>query len=190
MSMVRVIAAAVAACGMMAAADLPAGDARRGEQLFQNEQCVQCHTLRGTGGKIGGDLTKVVDRDYTPAVMASLMWNHAPDMWAAMKKSGIVKAQLSPEAAADLFAFFVSARYFEKPGDAGRGKLAFQTKHCGDCHGITSSPLADAPPVAKWESLADPVVLAQQMWNHGAKMRSEFSNKRIAWGQISAQELT
>ena len=74
-----------------------------------------------------------------------------------------------PKQAADLFAYFVSARYFEKPGDAGRGKQAFAAKHCADCHGITDSKAAGAPPVAKWESLADPVVLAQQMWNHGAQ---------------------
>jgi mono/diheme cytochrome c family protein len=190
MSMVRAIAAAALAGRVLLAADLPAGEARRGEQLFQNEQCVQCHSVNGTGGKLGGDLSKLIDRDYTPTVMASLMWNHGPDMWAAMKKSGIVKAQLSPEGAADLFAYFVSARYFEKPGDAGRGKLAFRTKHCADCHGITSSPVPEAPPVAKWESLADPLVLAQQMWNHGAKMRAEFANRKLAWGQLTAQELT
>ena len=185
MSMVRVIAAAVLVCWSLPAADLPSGEARRGEQLFQSQQCVQCHS-----GKLGGDLSKRIDRDYTPAVMASLMWNHAPDMWSAMKKNGMEKPQLSPESAADLFAYFVSARYFEKPGDAGRGKLAFRTKHCTDCHGITTSPAPDAPPVAKWESLADPLVLAQQMWNHGAKMRAEFANKKLAWGELTAQELT
>jgi len=36
------------------------------------------------------------------------MWNHAPDMWAGMKQRGIVKAELSQESAADLFAYFVS----------------------------------------------------------------------------------
>jgi mono/diheme cytochrome c family protein len=50
--------------------------------------------------------------------------------------------------------------------------------------------LAAAPPVAKWESLADPVVLAQQMWNHGARMREEFGKKKLTWSRISAQELT
>jgi len=190
MSMARVMAAAVLmGCGL-AAAGAPGGDARRGEMLFRQEQCVQCHTVDGAGGKIGGDLSKRIDRDFTPAVMASLMWNHAPDMWAAMKKQGIVKAQLSPEGAADLFAYFVSARYFEKPGDAGRGKLAFGARHCGDCHGIVTSPVAAAPPVARWESLADPLVLAQQMWNHGAKMRAGFADRKLAWGQITAQELT
>ena len=44
--------------------------------------------------------------------------------------------------------------------------------------------------MAKWESLADPLVLAQQMWNHGPKMRAEFANRKLAWGQLTAQELT
>ena len=131
-----------------------------------------------------------MDRDYSPSVMASLMWNHAPDMWTAMKKQGVTKSQLSSEAAGDLFAYFVSQRYFEKPGDAGRGKQVFAAKHCAGCHGLTTSPDPAAPPVAKWESLADPTVLAQQMWNHGAKMRDEFAKKKLAWSKLTSQELT
>jgi len=190
MFMLRVIGAGVlvAWCGL--AASVIPGDARRGEQLFQTEQCVQCHSFKGKGGVLAGDLSRRVDREFTPAVMASLMWNHAPDMWAAMKDRGVAKGSMTPEKAADLFAYFVSARYFEKPGDAARGKQAFAAKHCADCHGIATSPVAAAPPVAKWESLADPVVMAQQMWNHGAKMRAEFSSKKLAWSKITAQELT
>ena len=111
-------------------------------------------------------------------------------MWAAMKQQGVKKGSMTPEKAADLFAYFVSARYFEKPGDAARGKQAFAARHCADCHGITKSPEAAAPPVAKWDSLADPVILAQQMWNHGPKMRAEFAKRKLAWGKITGQELT
>jgi mono/diheme cytochrome c family protein len=177
------------ACGALAAGVLP-GDAKRGEQLFQTEQCVQCHSINGRGGTVGPDLARRIDRDYTPAVMASLMWNHAPAMWTAMAKQGVRKGQLSEESAADLFAYFVSARYFEKPGDAGRGKAAFASKHCADCHGLTSSPDAAAPPVAKWESLADPVVLAQQMWNHGPQMKAEFAKRKLQRPALTGQELT
>jgi hypothetical protein len=35
------------------------------------------------------------------------MWNHAPVMWAAIEGAGIEKPKLSPESAADLFAFFI-----------------------------------------------------------------------------------
>ena len=173
----------------LAAGVIP-GDARRGEELFTSQQCVQCHSVKGKGGTRAPDLARRVDRDYTPSVMASLMWNHAPEMWAAMKQQGVTKESMSPEKAADLFAYFVSARYFERPGDAARGKRAFAARHCADCHGITRSPEAAAPPVAKWDSLADPVILAQQMWNHGPKMRAEFARRKLAWGNITGQELT
>jgi mono/diheme cytochrome c family protein len=184
------VAAAALACGCAVAANIIPGDARRGEQLFDNEQCIQCHRVKGQGGTLAPDLSRRIDRDFTPTVMASLMWNHAPQMWAAMKAHNISKPALSSEAAADLFAYFVSARYFEKPGDAARGKQAFTARHCAECHGITTSNAAGAPPVAKWESLADPVILAQQMWNHGAKMREAFAQKKLSWAPLTAQELT
>jgi mono/diheme cytochrome c family protein len=111
-------------------------------------------------------------------------------MWAAMKKQGVTKGQMTPESAADLFAYFVSARYFERPGDAARGKSLFTVKRCADCHGITKSPDEAAPPVARWDSLADPVVLAQQMWNHGAQMKEELSKRKIPRPELTAQDLT
>ena len=183
------VAALGALTGMaLAAADVQ-GDAQRGEQLFQTEQCVQCHTVNGRGGSLAPDLGKRIDRDFTPAAMASLMWNHGPQMWSAMRETGIVKETLSPESAADLFAYFTAARYFEKPGDAARGKQAFTAVHCSKCHGVTSSNAANAPPVAKWESLTDPVVLVQQLWNHGARMRQAYADRKLRWSPITAQQL-
>src|ERR1035437_2417049 len=125
MCMLRVIAAGALVVWRTLGASIIPGDAKRGEQLFQSEQCIQCHSLKGKGGTLAPDLSRRVDRDYTPSVMASLMWNHAPDMWAAMKQQGVQKGNMTPEKAADLFAYFVSARYFEKAGDADRGKQAF-----------------------------------------------------------------
>jgi mono/diheme cytochrome c family protein len=176
--------------GSVFAAGIPSGDAARGEQLFQSQQCVACHSVNGKGGTAAPDLGKRIDRDYTPATMASLMWNHAPDMWTAMLKQGIIRPALTPEQSADLFAYFVAAHYFEKLGDAARGKRDFTAKHCDECHGITTSSFLGAPPVAKWDSLADPSLLAQQMWNHGGQMRQAFAQKKLAWAQLTGQELT
>jgi mono/diheme cytochrome c family protein len=171
------------------AADITPGDARRGSQLFEGEQCVQCHRVGRPGGT-APDLGRRLGRDYTPTAMAALMWNHAPDMWAAIKQSGTRKPHLDEQDAADLFAYFISARYFEHPGDAGRGKQAFEAKHCASCHGITTSNAEGAPPIAKWESLAEPVVLVQQMWNHGPRMREAFARRHFQWPSLTAQELT
>jgi mono/diheme cytochrome c family protein len=118
------------------------------------------------------------------------MWNHAPVMWAAIEGAGIEKPKLTPEGAADLFAFFYSTRFFDKPGDAGRGRQVFEARHCADCHGITESRDENAPPVVKWDSLGQPVLMVQQMWNHSGLMREAFGRRKIPWHQLTTAELT
>src|SRR5262249_28414467 len=156
------------------------GDSARGEKLFTTERCVQCHSINGQGGTVGPDLGKIIDRNFTPAGLASLMWNHAPAMWQAMEKQGIQRASLSPEASADRFAYFYSIRFFDKPGDAARGKQLFSAKHCSGCHGITSAMPMGASPVVQWESIGHPIALARQMWNHAAKMQAAQAKYKIA----------
>jgi mono/diheme cytochrome c family protein len=166
------------------------GDSERGARLFQDERCVECHSVNGKGGKMAFDLSSRVDRGFTPAQLASAMWNHAPVMWSAMEGAGIERPVLSPSDAADLFAYLYSTRFFDQPGDAARGKQAFTDRHCADCHGITESRAEGAPPVVKWESIGQPVVLVQQMWNHSSRMREAFGRKKIAWQQLTAEELS
>ncbi|HWB99435.1 MAG TPA: cytochrome c, partial [Bryobacteraceae bacterium] len=174
----------------LCAAEEVAGDSQRGEEVFRNQSCVQCHSVNGQGGKTAPDLGKRVDRDFTPAVLASTMWNHAPTMWAALETQGIQKPQLSRQAAADLFAYFYSARFFEKPGDAGRGKQLFTSHHCAECHGIAGTKEPGATPVVEWRSLGHPIFLVQAMWNHAGKMGEAFARKNIPWQQLTSQELT
>ena len=185
------ISAALVLAVAAQAAELPVipGDSTRGARLFESEQCIKCHAVNGRGGKIGLDLGRTVNRNYTPAQLASTMWNHAPVMWAAIEGAGIEQPKLSPEGAADLFAFFYSARFFDKAGDAARGKTAFETRKCVVCHGITDSKAESAPPVAKWESLADPIQLVQQMWNHSFRMRQAFERRHIEWQALTTDEL-
>jgi len=190
MNLVRAIGAVGVLSYGAFAADVLGGDAKRGEQLFRTQQCIHCHSMNGRGGGRAPDLARSIDRNYNPAVMATLIWNHAPQMWAGMKSENLTTPQLSPDQAADLFAYFVSVRYFEKPGDAARGKQLFDSKKCAACHEINASKAAGAPPVAKWESLADPLLLAQQMWNHGAKMTAAFKERKIGRPTLTAQELT
>jgi cytochrome c2 len=173
------------------AATLPVipGDSTRGAKLFEDERCIRCHAVNGRGGKIGLDLGRTVSRNYTPAQLASTMWNHAPVMFGAMEAAGIEKPKLTAEGAADLFAFFYSARFFDKPGQAERGKSTFEAKRCGVCHGITKSNAEGAPPVAKWESLGDPILLVRQMWNHSFRMRMAFIRRKIEWQALTADQL-
>ena len=113
---------AIVAVLMTAAAEgavFPSADSARGQRIFSDQSCIQCHSINGEGAKIGPDLGRRIDRNYTPAMLVSIMWNHAPTMWAAMEARGIGRPALDEQAAADLFAYFYSARFFDKLGDAG-----------------------------------------------------------------------
>ena len=166
-----------------------AADSARGAQLFETLACVQCHSVNGKGGTIAPDLGRLVDRSFTPATLAATMWNHAPAMWAAMKDRDIRAGDLSEQGAADLFAYFYASRFFEKPGDAARGKRAFADRGCAGCHGLTEYVRPLAKPVSEWEVLSDPVALAEAMWNHRSRMAQEAGAKRVRWPELSAQDL-
>jgi len=168
-----------------------AADARRGAEFFRTQMCVNCHAFQGQGGSSAPDLGRRFDRNYTPAGIASRMWDHAPVMWQAMTKQNIPLPKVTSDQAADLFAFFYSVRYFEKPGEAERGKRLFQSKHCSDCHSTSSAAGSAGPglPVERWESLTDPVVLVERMWNHSDLMKGEMAARKIQWPQLTSQEL-
>lgn len=165
-------------------------DSARGEQLFRSLSCIQCHSIKGEGGKSAPDLTRGIARNLTPDTFISTMWNHAPAMWTAMRERGMKPDNLNAQGAADLFAYFYSLHFFDKQGDAGRGKHLFETKHCASCHGLTQPVLPEAKPISQWEATYAPIALVDAMWNHSAKMREEFARRRFAWPELTAQDLT
>ncbi len=176
--------------GVAFGAEMILGDAQRGAELLHTEKCLSCHSVRGKGGTSAPDLGRMLGRRYTPSWMATIMWDHAPTMWTSMEQRGIPRPQLSEAQAADLFAYFQSVRFFERPGDAARGKQVFESKRCADCHGISSPVSGGGPPVASWRSVAAPIALAQQMWNHASRMQSAMTARHIRWPDLTAQDLT
>lgn len=168
----------------------PAADSIRGAQVFNTESCSQCHKVDGAGpAEVGPDLGRLLDRGFTLSLLASTMWNHAPSMWAAMQARKITVKPMDDQAAADLFAFFYSKRFFENMGDAGRGKNIFNSKSCVVCHGLTESKIPGAKPVSSWTSLGDPIGMIGQMWNHATTMRDVMQQKKIKWPRLSGQDI-
>jgi mono/diheme cytochrome c family protein len=167
-----------------------AADSARGAELFEKLACVQCHSINGKGGTVAPDLGRRVDRNFTPVALSATMWNHAPTMWASMRDRNIRAGDLNEQAAADLFAYFYAARFFERPGDAGRGKRLFSAKHCSQCHGLADAKIPEAKPVAQWASMGQPIALVNAMWNHAATMRQEFAKRNLGWPDLTTQDLT
>jgi cytochrome c2 len=166
------------------------GDSKRGESVFRDRQCILCHSVNGEGGRIAPDLGRVVGRGFSPYHLAGLLWNHAPAMWAVMEQRGVRKPEVSAQDAADLFAYFFAAGYFEKPGDPGRGRQVFRQAQCSVCHGIDAPQREGIRPVSQWDSLRDPIALAQQMWNHSGEMKKELERSKIPYPRLDAQQLT
>jgi cytochrome c2 len=165
-------------------------DSKRGALIFASQMCTNCHSVLGRGANTAPDLGRRLDRNYTPAGIASLMWNHAPAMWSAIAKQGIPMPQLTETDSADLFAYFYAAHFFEKPGEAERGKALFASKRCADCHALTADTAKAGPPVSQWAALSDPTVLVTQMFDHAAQMNRAMRERNIPWPQLTPLDLT
>ncbi len=188
--MSRLLALTIATLSAIAlqAADV-SGDSTRGSEVFVLQGCGNCHALNGVGPQIGPDLGRIADRGFTPTTLAATMWNHAPLMWGETKLRGVARPALDEQQAADLFAFFYSLRFFEEPGDAGRGKALFTTRKCSECHGLTTPKQPDAQAVSQWTAPGDPLEMVETMWNHSSAMRAEMERRNIRLPQLSGQEL-
>lgn len=166
------------------------GDARRGSELFQRRNCTLCHSIHGVGGTIAPDLSRRSTRDFTPAIMAATMWNHGPAMWRAMAARKIEVPPLGTTEIADLYAYFYSIRYFDRPGDAARGKEMFTAKRCSRCHALTPAEgRRRGPPVSEWPAIADRIRWTQHMWNHAPTMMQEMEKSGVVWPAFTLQEM-
>lgn len=162
-----------------APAQTTAGDAARGEQLLRDRGCMVCH---GRGGV--PDVVTPIARSYKPTYVAGVLWNHA-----LAGRAGLTETALSASQASDLFAYFASRRFFETPGDAGRGKRVFAEKHCLECHGGPQRLSAEVRSVQEWDSLRDPIAFAEEMWNHSPNMLRSCADERVRYPHFTSQEL-
>jgi mono/diheme cytochrome c family protein len=164
-------------------------DSTRGAALFHDLFCVQCHSVNGRGGGAAPDLGLLADRNFTPSSLAATMWNHAPAMWSAMQAANVSRPNIDEQAAADLFAYFYSTRFFERPGDAARGKRLFTDRGCAGCHGLTAQVQPGIPAVNQWGELNRPFALSEAMWNHMPRMLTALRARRVNWPALTGQNL-
>jgi cytochrome c2 len=172
-------------------------DAQRGAEVLRRERCVECHAVggraAGQAGVAAPDLGKRASQAYTPARLASVMWNHAPQMWPALEAKKISIPRLSEQDSEDVFAYLYSLMFFNQPGDAARGAAVFDDKGCSTCHSL--SPVEKGPakgpgvPVARWSAVSDPVLLVQQMWNHASTMKAAIASGHMRWATVTGQDL-
>jgi cytochrome c2 len=187
MKSLNVVLCLVVALASLAVAQAP-GDARRGEALLRQAECLDCHTFANAGKGTAPDLSRRTAEAFTRTQFAALMWNHAPSMWGMMHTGGKTVPTLGVDQVGDLFAYFYSARFFEPTGDAGRGKQVFEARRCSVCHDLRTQKVG--PPVAEWKEVTDPAGWIRQMWNHSGAMYAKAKEKKIAWPNLTGQEFS
>ena len=120
------------------------GDAKRGERLFRERKCDQCHQREPASGKEGPSLLAISDAE-DPLSWTQALWNHAASMQARLEQSGMSWPKFEASDLRDLFAYVRDARNsgedppIDVSGDLDRGWTLFQEKRCIDCHAVPSA---------------------------------------------------
>ncbi len=145
------------------------GDAERGKQVFQTEQCTACHGL--TEVKPGTDAKPVVDwqsrRD--PILLMEDMWRHAGQMERACAQRKIAWPVLSAQDLADLSEYLrqVPKTHLAEPDmtgvDSQIGAALFDEKGCESCH-------PGRFPLEKQRWFQTPTAVAAAIWDHAPEM--------------------
>ena len=164
-------------------------DPQHGAQVLRDEHCLKCHSVRGEGGLTAPNLARRLSPTYTPAALASLIWNHTPAMWSAMTEDRVARPRLSERDSEDLFLYLYSLRFFDHPGDPANGQQLFEAKHCAACHALTLPSKGPGTPIPNWRPFADPFALVQRMWSHSSAMKDALAKRAQPWVELTGQDL-
>jgi cytochrome c551/c552 len=170
---------------------LEPGNPQRGKALFSEKQCIQCHTIKGRGGKVGPDLGRLPELRGSLTHIAGTMWNHGPAMWAAMRKRDMKPVKLTAAEMNDLVTYLYFLQYIDEPGDAKVGRALFSEKGCTQCHSLQSGQEGMIPLIGQQRraALSSPVAVVTAMWNHAPRMEMVAEAKRLVWPRFEGREM-
>jgi mono/diheme cytochrome c family protein len=149
-----------------------------GSRVFGAKGCVKCHSVNGTGGKIGPDLAKIA-RPHTFYDLGATLWNHASVMARWMRQLGIARPQLDAREMGDLVAFLYTLDYFDPPGHVDVGRRLFSEKRCIMCHQVGGTGGVIGPSLDAGRHYESPIALAAAMWNHGPQMAERMKARGV-----------
>jgi mono/diheme cytochrome c family protein len=159
------------------------GSADHGWEVFQ-AKCIQCHSVRGKGGKIGPELGPDHDLPRTSAQFAAVLWNHAPAMLQHAREARLAAPTLQGEEITDVLRFLASLRYFEPTGSPFLGQRVFAERGCASCHGPSAEGTRNAPKLRAGADAFTMVSFATALWSHGPAMNTRAEKLGIPWPSL------
>jgi mono/diheme cytochrome c family protein len=171
------------------------GSPTGGQRLFEEKGCAACHSIKGSGGSAGPPLDDY--RRYRNTLfVAQSMWNHGPQMVAAMEANGIEKPYLEGKQAVSLLAFIrgqttgeIPDDKFMLPGSPSAGRRLFAEKGCAACHSTDGVHGTNGPDLWKTGSYKSAVEIAGAMWNHSGEIWAEMRQAGMARPAFGGNEM-
>ena len=164
------------------------GRPSEGQELFIRKRCSECHSVKGRGGRVGGDLAERRVQ-FGLGQFAAAMWNKATAMMKEMKERNIPVPQVRAEEMADIVAYLYSVQYFARQGDPGRGEALARTRSCLGCHSINGKGGSSGPDFKKVAGLDQPATIVSAMWNHASTMEQKMSKMSLQWPLLKGNEM-
>lgn len=169
------------------------GDPELGERWFREKQCVDCHSVGGSGAGIALD---GYARYIAPIMLAQGMWNHGAAMQAQQAAMGISMPIFVTREMADIQAYIRKAsssreRAVEllQPPDPNDGRRLFVAKRCAACHGADGRGTAFGPDLRAATERLQVSEIAGQLWNHSAGMSKAMRARGIVFPRFEGAEL-
>ncbi len=147
----------------------------KGRFVFEQKGCITCHSDNGESNTIGPDLSK---KEFYGSFLqlASIMWNHLPEMLRQMRELDLPFPEFSSTEMVDLAAYLYFLKYLGEPGNLYRGKILVDEKGCLTCHSVGERGENLAPAFDGLSKYISPLYLAQSLWNHGPEMDASLQN--------------
>lgn len=171
------------------------GNAEVGRRLFQTKRCVECHSIRGEGGKVGPDLKGVAGYRNTIAWVAA-MWNHAPGMFRALSQKNIPLPRFEGSELVDLEAYIrlmagtmAKSNVYLRSPSAAQGTVLFQSKRCIYCHSVNGQGGKIGPDLGTADLPLRYGEIAPVIWNHAPQMSGVMATLGVPYPRFETQEL-
>jgi cytochrome c2 len=172
------------------------GNPTRGQYVFNEKGCNNCHPLSGHG-KEGEPGLDQFPQNISPIYQSQSLWNHGPVMIAQMVKLGMKWPVFEGTEMMDLLGYIKmnatgpKETAFITPGNPKEGKQVFDAKGCIKCHAIRGEGGKVAEDLGKkakafYKSLTQ---IASIMWNKGPTVLAKMTQTQTGIPKFSPKEM-
>jgi cytochrome c2 len=171
------------------------GDPDLGEWWFREKRCSECHSVGGSGGRIGLALDSYA-RFIAPIILAQGMWNNGPAMRAQQSSRGIPMPIFVGRELADIQAYIRRTSNLRgrdavllQPPDPNAGRQLYAAKGCNSCHGRSGRGTSAGPDLRAATERLQVSEIAGELWNHSFQMDAAMQARGIAFPRFEATEM-